>query len=372
MASGLPSKSVLRILVYQVNGTCVEGASISRVVCGVDWGELTDVGRSSTLRLGQELRRLYVDKLKYIPSHISASQQQILQLESTAVPRAKESMRMVLEGFLPPQDRQFEPDVLVRSPKEECLYPNTACPLYRALHRKYIKGAAQKWDDKLLAPLDSKIAHLVGVPVRIQSHPTANGVSDTIRGCQAHMISVPPVFEEPEVIESMEKAIVQEWFSGYIDKQLSRLSMGRLLGNLQGHFQLGIASQPSPVKVGLYACHDTTLAGALKVLDCFDDRWPFFTAFLSFELLRKQQTSSPLTWILDKFSGSKPVEEHFVRVKYNTKDMHLPACAPVGKHLEGSDGSVCTLAAFKEAIKDVVMTTEEWQKECQLPMQTQV
>lgn len=178
-------------------------------------------------------------------------------------------------------------------------------------------------------------------PVRIQSHPTANGVSDTIRGCQAHMISVPSVFEEAEVIQNMEKAIVQEWFSGYIDKQLSRLSMGRLLGSLQNRFQQGIANDPSAAKIGLYACHDTTLAGVLKVLNCFDDRWPFFTAFLSFELLRKQQSSSPLGWIMEKI-GSKPGEEHYVRVKYNTKDMRLPACAPVGKHLEGSNGSVCT------------------------------
>lgn len=203
------------------------------------------------------------------------------------------------------------------------------------------------------------------------------------------MISVPAAFEEPEVIQRMEKAIVEEWFSGYIDKQLSRLSMGRLLGGLQDRFDLCLADSSSAPKVGLYACHDTTIAGTLKVLDCFDERWPFFTAFLSFELLRKQQSSSPLAWIMDRVSGSTPREEHYVRVKYNTKDMHLPACAPAGKHLEGSDGSVCTsecscramtsnsvladnvysvVAAFKDAIKDAVITTEEWKRECQLPM----
>lgn len=179
-------------------------------------------------------------------------------------------------------------------------------------------------------------------PVRIQSHPTANGVSDTIRGCQAHMISVPPVFEEAEVVQSMEQAIVQEWFSGYFDKQLSRLSMGRLLGDLQNRFQQNIASDPSATKIGLYACHDTTLAGVLKVLNCFDDKWPFFTAFLSFELLRKPQSSSPLGWVMQKFSNADNADEHYVRVKYNTNDMRLPACAPVGKHLNGSEGSVCT------------------------------
>lgn len=156
------------------------------------------------------------------------------------------------------------------------------------------------------------------------------------------MISVPSEFEDPQVVQNMEKAIVQEWFSGYVNKQLSRLSMGRLIGGLQDRFDTAMSDEKASAKVGLYACHDTTLAGVLKVLNCFDERWPYFTAFLSFELLRKQQSSSPMTWIMEKFTGPKAQEEHYVRVKYNTKDMHLPACAPTGKHLEGSDGTVCT------------------------------
>lgn len=167
-----------------------------------------------------------------------------------------------------------------------------------------------------------------------------------MRGCQAHEVPVPAAFEEPEVVKNMEKAIVEEWFSGYISKQLGRLSMGRLIGELSERFDSCVADETIAPKVGLYACHDTTLAGALKVLQCYDNRWPFFTAFLSFELFKKQESSSPFSWLMAPFSSSASDKEHYVRVKYNTNDMHLPACAPAGKHLPGSEGAVCTCESY--------------------------
>lgn len=140
----------------------------------------------------------------------------------------------------------------------------------------------------------------------------------------------------------MEKAIVEEWFSGYISEQLGRLSMGRLIAQLSDRFDACVADPSKVPKLGLYACHDTTLAGALQVLRCYDNHWPFFTAYLSFELFKAKESNSPLSWIMSRFSSSSSDSQHYVRVKYNTNDMRLPACAPQGKHLEGSDGTVCT------------------------------
>lgn len=57
---------------------------------------------------------LLFDSLHFLPRDLSSQQQHLLALESTAVPRAKESMRMVLEGFLPPSDRHYDPKVYIR------------------------------------------------------------------------------------------------------------------------------------------------------------------------------------------------------------------------------------------------------------------
>jgi hypothetical protein len=58
------------------------------------------------------------------------------------------------------------PDAIRRDYKVETLYPNPSCALYRSLHKMYIKKAAEEWDDKLLKPLDDKIAGVVGVYVK--------------------------------------------------------------------------------------------------------------------------------------------------------------------------------------------------------------
>lgn len=147
---------------------------------------------------------------------------------------------------------------------------------------------------------------------------------------------------------TQEAAVVHEWFSGYVNKQFTRLSMGRLLGDLSTRFDDSISGSHSPFKLGLYACHDTTVAGILNALKCFDDRWPFFTAYLSFELFRKQgsaktSNTSGFAWLTSLVGQQgKSDDEVYIRVKYNSKDMHIPACAEQGQHLEGSGGTVCT------------------------------
>jgi len=50
-----------------------------------------------------------------------------------------------------------------------------------------------------------------------------------------------------------------------------------------------------------------------------------------------------------------------VRMRYQNKDMHLPACAKEGKHLPGSP-EFCTLKAFQAYIKEI--TPDDWDEEC--------
>lgn len=48
-------------------------------------------------------------------------------------------------------------------------------------------------------------------PVRIDGHPRANGLLDTIMVCKAHGIKVPVEFEDTTVLETLETAVVHEW-----------------------------------------------------------------------------------------------------------------------------------------------------------------
>ncbi|KAH8923448.1 phosphoglycerate mutase-like protein [Atractiella rhizophila] len=328
----------------------------------------------STRRLGEALRKLYVDELGFLPPAIS--DEGIVTFRSTPMPRTIESLQQIIRGLVP-HERQVEagsswiPKVVVRDPMEESLYPNTICAKLRKMESMYASAAAQKWEPEL-AKLDDKIAKYTEGPLRIDSSPRASGVLDTMACCRAHGLPVPPEFEDPVILETLERGISEEWFGGYdASPEFKRISMGRLVGDLQSTLERKIANREKrtedPLKVAVYALHDTSICGILHSLNCYDKKWPAFTSHIGLELFSRPHSSTTQSSFLSHFIrpfSSTPAQEYFVRVRFNSKPLKIPACQPNGKHLEGSQGYVCTFEAFKEAIKDVVMTAEEWEKAC--------
>lgn len=154
-------------------------------------------------------------------------------------------------------------------------------------------------------------------------------------------------------------SVTAEWFSGYRrGPEFARLGMGRLLGDLLGSLNQRVRLGDSdPLKLAVYACHDTTVAGILNATDAFDGRWPRYTAHLSVELFERPPTSL--------FSRLLGRSEHFVALRYDARPVRLPACAAADAHLPGSDGTVCTLAAFRTAVEAVAMTDKAWYEACE-------
>ena len=174
---------------------------------------------------------------------------------------------------------------------------------------------------------------------------------------------------------------------GYSNLQFSRLAMGRLLGDLSARLQERVMNPTTDkLRLALYACHDTSVGGILNALQCFDNKWPAFTAYLSFELFQKAKDRTPSSWLAGLgFGRARPdFYDYYVRIRYDSKDLRLPFCSQPGKHLEGSNGTVCTcelkdrsvdfarltapcpieVQAFKDAVKDISMTSEQWEREC--------
>ena len=97
------------------------------------------------------------------------------------------------------------------------------------------------------------------------------------------------------------------------------------------------------------------------------DRWPAFTASITFELFRKETPPVPVhhtffrTVFGPYFPFRKRYSEHFVRMRYQNRSLALPVCAEEGKHLPGSP-DFCTLAAFRERVRE--LTPDEFEREC--------
>ncbi len=259
----------------------------------------------------------------------------------------------------------------MRDALSEDLLPNTyVCPTFHALDAFFSRGAAARWNAPL-ARFDAHVTrHTDGAPLRVDSRTRLSGVLDTIKTCSAHGVPVPDVFTyqphgsapsspsspssssnpgsgtgtgtgaaEAEadggtLLRQMERAVVAEWFSGYVAAdeekraQVRRLGMGRFLNLVADKFESKAkaaaaaapppppsSSSPSPsasasasgsasptqspattgadpLRLAVYSMHDTSLAATLASLDVFEHRWPAFTAGLGFELFKQQHQPS--------------------------------------------------------------------------------
>ena len=145
------------------------------------------------------------------------------------------------------------------------------------------------------------------------------------------------------------------------NQEFRRLAMGPLFHDLQQKLAKKAAlGSKDPSKILIYSAHDITLAGISSALEVFDNRWPTFTASITFELFRLQPTQGFLGSLRPPFlSSERP--RHYVRMRYQNQDVAIPHCKLKGNHLPGAQ-EFCTLKAFQERIRE--LTPEDWGAEC--------
>ncbi|CBQ72050.1 related to acid phosphatase ACP2 precursor [Sporisorium reilianum SRZ2] len=344
-------------------------------------GELTDLGRLSTLRFGRELRSLYVDRLGFLPQLLTSKDHDALYFRSTNMGRTIESLEQVIRGLhstavQPNTQGQFIPKVLVRNGTDENLLPNTyGCSRLQALDKAFAEAAARLHNPEL-EQFDSQLEAVTGTKPRVDGRPRLNGIVDTVKAAQAHGFPMPAALADTRMLRKFEDAVVAEWFSGYNDvdpekrTEFRRLAMGRFVNDLANRMSSRAEKgQQDPLKFAVYATHDTALAGLLNTLDVFDGRWPTFTSSMGVELFR--DTSAPTSSSIFSraarlvgFKSAHPQQQHYVRVRYGDRDMKLPACAAQGKHFDGRP-ELCTLEAFMGIAKSLQHPKGwTWEQQC--------
>ncbi|KAI0064916.1 phosphoglycerate mutase-like protein [Artomyces pyxidatus] len=380
VADTLPTSSELYVkrISERPNGTAIDGECLL--------GELTDLGRISTYNYGRALRKLYIERLGFLSDTLGRPND--VYFRSTNMPRTVESLQQIIHGLYPMTkcDEGIVHEVRVRNGREENLVGNTlSCKRLEALLVNFAHAAVSAYNPTLEA-LDRKVSKYInGNPIRLDGVPRASGVLDTVRAAMAHGVKVPPEFEERGVTgtivsPAVEKAVVNEWFADKTE-EVRRLGMGRLLSDLSRKMHLKTmehANSPEAErtpKILVHSTHDTALAGLANTLDAFDDRWPAFTASITFELFRRSSKVGPQTpsigmqWIhaiVSSLHRFRPVchgNSRFadIRARYQNRNLVLPLCADEGKHLSGSP-EFCTLEAFTERVNE--LTPKNWDEEC--------
>jgi acid phosphatase len=316
-------------------------------------GELTDKGRETTLALGQRLRHLYVDQLKFMPQLIADSD--MIYLRATPIPRALESLQQAFWGFYPPSARTADfppPTIIARTPADETLYPNDgACRRFALLSRAFAQRASERWNDSEDMQYLSKVLskYMPGqAKVAVDSHPRLSGIMDTINATDAHgpATKLPKDFYDPKARAIIDEIAVEEWFQGYTESTEYRmLGIGGLLGDITSRMTGSVERNgndglvevggndgklgkgrggETDIKFAMSGCHDTTLAAALVSLGAFEnEKWPPFTSHIAFEMFKKrgairttkaapapvQQPIGQKGWWSSLFGGAKTFKE---------------------------------------------------------------
>ncbi|WFD05160.1 acid phosphatase [Malassezia vespertilionis] len=324
-------------------------------------GELTDQGRLNMLRIGHNIRSLYVGKLHLLPAQLHVTDADRVYFRTTDMTRTTQSLEQVVTGFFGSsmgQPGSLIPSINVRNNVDEDMLPNSRpCAKLALMMRRFSKEAATIYNPQL-AELDNAICpHNDGVPPRVDGQPKLSGLIDTARAAMAHKVPIPHPFSQPVVVDLMEKAVVHEWFAGYETadlnerRQYRRLAMGAFSGSLYDKFARRVVlGDKDPLRLSLYLGHDATLIGLLHVMDCFNGKWPAFAASLSMELFRNMIEATPPEpdgAPLSKVEG----KGFYVRCRYGDETLFLPACAPADKHF-ADKSEFCTLDAFRQAMVD--------------------
>ncbi|KAF1986340.1 phosphoglycerate mutase-like protein, partial [Aulographum hederae CBS 113979] len=325
-------------------------------------GYLTDVGLQSTQNLGQQLRRLYVDQLRFLPQRLTNAGH--FYLRCTRYPRTFLSLQQVYEGLYPSRYRDANKNIApveIRSPQEETLLPNEDhCPRLKYLLDHFLVLTAKKWNTSpALTNLNKRARKYLSskTDALIDSHPSVTNLFDTITAAEATpslRASIPADLRTSNVCYTLrEIAVEQEYVAFAESAEAASLGAGPLLREMVERMVTtalttasnGAVSQP---RIALFGCHDTTIGMilvSLKIAEPSLWEWPPFTSHLSVELFRSAVTREA-EGLLEYDVGSKTIDavDYFVRIRYNSRSVVVPGCRERGAHLDG-DESFCTLVS---------------------------
>ena len=357
-----------------------------------------------------------MDQLGFISGAIDAQSASSINLRSTPIPRALESVQQAFTGLYPPSFRSTglkPPTIVTRIMSEETLFPNeSACRRFGELARAFANRTAELYSSgPELAYINKKIGKWMpenSPVVQVDSHPRLSGIMDSVNASDAHGpgTKLPSEFYDKKVRADIDKVCTEEWFVGYQESNdYRKLGIGALVGDLTQrmveHARGKTTAGEEPFKMSLAGCHDTTIAATLTAFGAMDatkDKWPNFTSNIAVELFKRKNTdtwpsvsavggaiwpSKEKTWWYFLFSSPRPsqaqpssarsplpewtdtekdqLNDYYVRLRYNDKPVSVPFCKPAGRHFE-DDESICTLAAFKEAADS--FTPKNWKAEC--------
>eukprot|EP00871_Galdieria_phlegrea_P004431 jgi/Galph1/498/GphlegSOOS_G5156.1 len=294
-------------------------------------GQLTTLGVKQMVAVGELFHKRYFEELGLLQGDDMKDND--LFVRSTFMKRAVQSAQAFLYGFLS-LNLSSMPNIPihVKDKKEENLFPNSyICPRIKDMYRYARKLLSERSEEFLIPELQSERWN-VKTPLDLIR------LRDVIISREAH--GLPPlvaadgsILPEEQIVERGQRAM-NNLVLGYDEKlreESLRLSGGMLVKELMENMRKSVKGT-QPYKCMLYSGHDTTLLPLLCMLDIYDDEWPSFGSFLSFEVFSDSQGS------------------FYVGVFYNGKQCRIPKC---------EDAIFCPWERFEEQMSFWILRDEK-------------
>jgi acid phosphatase len=352
-------------------------------------GELTDKGKQTMFELGQQMRRLYIDRLKLLDDYWT--QNTPLMARTTEVPRAALSLQALLYGLYPISKRAGMTGsglsmftIHAMREKYETMYATSQCARWVALekrarlqmrhlfseesHQLKTHPSLKTLFDDGNRPVKTDGSSSSGGSSSHEKQPSLHSILDDFSCRKAHGLPLPDGFDET-LFKRLDQVVAREWFGSYLDqKELCRLSLGRFMGQFTQLMLDRIQNRQGPA-LAVYSGHDSTLAPLLAAWKLFDNTWPPFGSHLAIEIA--SDSRYPIrTFVPSSFSPSTspPFPNWFVRVLHQNRPTRLPDCQEaiyaMRPFLEPpfNDGTFCPLDRFLEICHTFIPT--HFEHEC--------
>lgn len=286
----------------------------------VPYGQLTELGASQLIELGQRLRQNYAafsSDILPLDLHKAADK---MYCRTTNFCRTHQSLRSLLAGLffngdssLPPEQFRSSqrPIITTRPRKAETLYPQADANCVAMLRRR-----GEIFSESILERLipnyqllKEKMQQILQFPdgkvnwLHIREVSLCHDIHK-IEPCIPLRVNNknPSLFLTEEEMKNSGDVATMTWSVLYNDDILNRMAIGRFLHELLVDMSF---SESNPLKdktALLYSGHDSTLVPVLCALKCYDDKWPEYGSSVIFEIAEAFATG-----------------EQFIRVIYNDK-----------------------------------------------------
>ncbi|CAG5056632.1 unnamed protein product [Parnassius apollo] len=305
---------------------------------------LTNKGKQRGFKVGLYLRKRYnkfISRL-YLPDEINVRTTDYDRTKMTAL-----TAMAALYPPLPPQrwnpalNWQPVPYDTLQYHSDDLLYWYNCPPYTKMRDSIYELPEVKKW----LEPYASLFTYLSDKTGTNITTPEDVFFLDNLFQTLENVGVEPPKWAQ-DVMPKIKEMTKIEYAIEFYDNDLTRLASGVLLADIVNASSMAIAGNLDQPKLRLYSAHENNVAGLMAAARVFQPHQPRYGSTFSLELRRRNQTGQyGFVAVYSETAGGPGVE------------LPIAGCG---------DTSFCDFDTFVDLTKDVMLSKENYDKECSI------